>query len=131
MLADPLCWHPAQGRRMRFSQLNRRGLITLLGGAAAWPVAARARKPGRVYRIGFLANDPTIPSQPAYPAFLDELRDGGFIDGKNAVEGRFAEAKVDRYADLAAELVRREVDVLVTSTNLATLAAKRICSEAS
>ena len=80
-------------------------------------MAARAQQPDRVYRIGFLANDPTIPSQPAYRAFLDELRDGGFIDGKNAVvERRFAEAKADRYADLAADLVRREVDVLVTST---------------
>jgi hypothetical protein len=95
-------------------------------------VAARAQQPGRVHRIGFLANDPTIPLQPAYRAFLDELRDGGFLDGMNAVvESRFAEAKVDRYADLAADLVRREVDVLVRSADLATLAAKRICSEAS
>jgi len=106
---------------------KRREFITLLGGAAiAWPLAARAQPAGKIYRIGFLANDPTIPAQPAGQAFLDGLRESGFVEGKNIIiERRFAEGRLDRYAVLVAELMRLEVDVLVTSANQATLAAKR------
>jgi putative tryptophan/tyrosine transport system substrate-binding protein len=107
--------------------VTRRQFITLLGGAAAaWPLAARAQQAGKIYRIGFLANDPTIPTQPAGQAFLDGLRESGFIEGKNVIiERRFAEGRLDQYADLMAELVRLKVDVIVTSANEATLAAKR------
>src|SRR5215471_6826438 len=106
--------------------VKRRDFITLLGGAAAWPLAARAQQGGKIYRIGFLANDPTIPTQPAGQAFLDGLRENGFIEGKNIViERRFAEARLDRYPKLVAELIRLNVDVMVTSANAATLAAKR------
>jgi len=111
---------------MHFRQWKRREFITLLGGAAAWPLAARAQPAGKIYRIGFLANDPTIPAQPAGQAFLDGLRESGFVEGKNIIiERRFAEGRLDRYAVLVAELMRLEVDVLVTSANQATLAAKR------
>jgi putative tryptophan/tyrosine transport system substrate-binding protein len=106
---------------------SRREFITLLGGAAAtWPLAARAQHAGKVYRIGFLANDPGIPMQPAGQAFLDGLREGGFLEGGNIIiERRFAEARPDRYVKLVAELIRLDVDVLVTSAEEATLAAKR------
>jgi putative ABC transport system substrate-binding protein len=106
--------------------MRRREFITLVGGAATWPLAARAQQPGRVYRIGFLANDPTLPTQPAYRAFLEELRNGGFIEGSNVViEHRFAEAKLERYPELAAELVRIQADIIVSLSTPATLAAKR------
>jgi ABC-type uncharacterized transport system substrate-binding protein len=107
--------------------MRRRDFIKgIAGAAAAWPLAARAQQAGKIYRIGFLANDPAIPTQPAGQAFLDGLREGGFIEGKNIViERRFAEGRLDRYADLVAELLRLEVDVLVTSAEEATLAAKR------
>jgi putative ABC transport system substrate-binding protein len=106
--------------------MNRRAFITLLGGAAAWPRAARAQQTGKIYRIGFLANDPAIPAQPAGQAFLDGLRESGFIEDKNIIiERRFAEGSTDRYAELVADLVRLNVDVIVTSANGATLAAKR------
>jgi putative tryptophan/tyrosine transport system substrate-binding protein len=107
--------------------MKRREFITLLGSvAAAWTLEARAQQPGKIYRIGFLANDPAIPAQPAGQAFLDGLREGGFIEGKNIIiERRFAEGRTDRYADLVAELVRLNVDVIVTSADTATLAAKR------
>src|SRR6516164_8101672 len=107
--------------------MKRRAFITLLGGAAAaWPLAAHAQQPGKVYRIGFLANDPAIPMQPAGQAFLDGLREGGFIEGGNIIiERRFAVARPDRHAKLVAELIRLDVDVLVTSAEEATLAAKR------
>jgi len=113
---------------MLFSRhTKRREFITLLGGAvAAWPLVARAQQAGKIYRVGFLANDPTIPTQPAGQAFLEGLRESGFIEGKNAIiERRFAEGRLDQYADLMAELVRLKVDVIVTSANEATLAAKR------
>ena len=107
--------------------LKRCEFITLLAGAtAAWPLATRAQQGGKIYRIGFLANDPAIPRQPAGQAFLDGLSESGFVEGKNIViEQRFAEGKLDRYADLVSELIRLEVDVLVTSAEEATLAAKQ------
>src|SRR5262245_53173090 len=96
---------------------TRREVITLLGGAAAaWPLASRAQQPGKVYRIGFLANDPAIPTQPAGSAFLDGLRESGFIEGANVfIDRRFAEGTPDRYDGLVTELVQLGVDVLVTS----------------
>src|ERR1700724_1346297 len=98
--------------------IRRRELIAAIGGAALWPLAARAQKAGKIYRIGFLANDPTIPTPPAGQAFLDGLREGGFIEGKKVIiERRFAEGNIDRYDDLVAELVRLKVDVVVTSDN--------------
>ena len=106
--------------------MRRREFITLLGGAAAWPFVARAQQAGKVYRIGFLANDPAIPAQPAGRAFLDGLRETGFVEGTNVViDRRFAEGRVDRYNGLVTELVQLGADVLVTSNNAATLAAKR------
>jgi len=111
--------------------MRRRDFITgAAGSAAVWPLTARAQQlPDTIYRIGFLANDPAIPTQPAGQAFLDGLRPSGFIEGKNIIiERRFAEGRLDRYAELVAELIRLEVDVLVTSANEATLAAKRATS---
>ena len=88
--------------------VRRRDFVALLGGAvAALPLAARAQQPRKIYRIGFLANDPTIPAQPAGRAFLDGLGESGFIEGKNIIiERRFAEGIIDRYPVVAAELVR-------------------------
>jgi ABC transporter substrate binding protein len=111
--------------------IGRREFITLLGAAAGWPIAVRAQQlSDKIYRIGFLANDPAIPAQPAGQAFLDGLRQSGFIENKNImIERRFSEGRLDRYAQLVAELIRLEVDVLVTSGNEATLAAKRATSK--
>jgi putative tryptophan/tyrosine transport system substrate-binding protein len=112
--------------RMAIHIRRREFISTLFGGAAIWPLAAQAQQAGKVYHIGFLANDPTIPTQPAGLAFLDGLRENGFIEGKNVIiERRFAEGRVDQYAPLVAELVRLGVNVIVTSANDATLAAKR------
>jgi len=62
--------------------VKRREFITLLGGAAAWPLAARAQQAGRTYRLGFLTGRPR--AIPEYDAFFDELRRNGFIEGQSA-----------------------------------------------
>jgi putative ABC transport system substrate-binding protein len=101
--------------------MRRRQFITLLGGAAAWPLAALAQQPERVRRIGIIANEPWPP--------LDGLRDGlrglGYVDGKNIdLLYRYAEGQAERYAALAAELVSLPVDVIVTWGTPPSLAAK-------
>src|SRR5262249_56317868 len=77
------------------SSIKRREFITLLGGAAAaWPLAVGAQQGGKVYRIGFAANDPTIPITAAGAAFVEGLRGDGFVEGKNIViERRFPEGR--------------------------------------
>src|SRR5205807_1788172 len=106
--------------------MNRRGFITLLGGAAAaWPVAARAQQPGKLPTIGFLGANPSIESQ-RVAAFEKRLRELGWIEGRTvAIEYRWAEGRNERYAENAAEFVRLKVDVIITSTTPPTLAAKQ------
>jgi len=105
--------------------MRRRQFITLLGGAAAWPLAARAQQADRMRRIGVLTNQPG--------PLLDDLRQGllrlGYIEGKNLqFEYRFAEGREERYPALAAELVGLQVDVIVSSATPASVAAKRATS---
>jgi putative tryptophan/tyrosine transport system substrate-binding protein len=105
--------------------MKRREFITMLGGAAAWPIAARAQQPGKLPTIGFLGAAPSIESQ-RIAAFVQRLRELGWIDGRNlAIEYRWAEGRDERYTEIAAELVRLKVDVIVTVATPATLAAKQ------
>jgi ABC-type uncharacterized transport system substrate-binding protein len=109
--------------------MRRREFITLLGGAAAWPVAAQSEQLGKHHRIGFLANDPAIPTEPAGRAFLEGLREHGFVEGANiAIERRFAQGVIARSSDLAAELVRLDVSVIVASGTNNAVAAKEASS---
>jgi putative tryptophan/tyrosine transport system substrate-binding protein len=96
--------------------MKRREFIALLGGIAAWPLAARAQQSTSVARIGFLNTTDASASASYIGAFRTGLRDLGHVEGKNfVIESRFAEGNVDRLPDLAAELVRVNVDVIVTS----------------
>jgi len=105
--------------------IRRREFITLLGGAAAWPLAARAQQANKLPTIGFLGTNPSIESS-RVAAFVQRLRELGWIDGRNlAIEYRWAEGRNERYAENAAELLRLKVDVIVTSATPATLAAKQ------
>jgi putative ABC transport system substrate-binding protein len=108
--------------------MKRREFITLLGGAAAaWPLAARAQQPaGKSFRIGFVGL-PTADSLPKRPeAFRAGLRDLGYQEGRDIViEYRWADEKYDRLPALLAELVRLNVDVIVTHGTPGVLAAKR------
>jgi putative ABC transport system substrate-binding protein len=87
--------------------------MTLLGGAAAaWPLAARAQQTGKVARIGFLRY--ASPHQKHFNGFREGLRANGYIEGQNIViEQRYAEGAFDRIGELAAELVRLNLDVIV------------------
>jgi putative ABC transport system substrate-binding protein len=108
--------------------MNRRDVITLLGGAAAWPLVARAQHTGKLPTIGFL-----VPGTPAshgawLAVLLKRLRELGWIEGRNlAIEYRWAEGHNERYAEIATEFVRLKVDVIVT-TGPAVPAAKQATS---
>jgi len=105
--------------------MRRREFITLLGGAAAWPLTARAQQPGKLPIIGFLGANPSIESQ-RVAAFVQRLRELGWIEGRTvSIEYRWAEGRSERYAENAAELVRLKVDVIVASTTPPSLAAKQ------
>jgi putative tryptophan/tyrosine transport system substrate-binding protein len=104
---------------------NRREFITLLGGAAAWPLAARAQQAAKLPTIGFLGANPSVENQ-RVAAFVQRLRELGWIEGRTvSIEYRWAEGRGERYAENAAELVRLKVDVIVTSTTPPSLAAKQ------
>jgi putative ABC transport system substrate-binding protein len=105
--------------------MRRRDFITLLGGAAGvWPLAARAQ-PLKVATIGFLGATTALAQSEWTAAFVGRLRQLGWIEGRTvAIEYRWAEGRSERYAEIAAELVRLKVDVIVTS-GPAVLAAKQ------
>src|SRR5215471_9586558 len=110
---------------MRFGQLKRREFISLLGSAAAaWPTVAWTQQAGKT--IGLLGAGSASQQAPWTAAFMQRLRDLGWIEGRTfSITYRWTEGSVDRAADFAAELVRLKVDVIVTSGNPIILAAKR------
>jgi putative ABC transport system substrate-binding protein len=110
-------------------ETRRREFITLLGSAvAAWPRAARAQQAGKLPTIGFLGAATPSAWSPWTAAFVQRLRELGWIEGHNiAIEYRWAEGRPERYAEIAAEFVQLKVDVIVT-TGAAALAAKQTTS---
>jgi putative ABC transport system substrate-binding protein len=108
--------------------MRRREFITLIGGAAAWPVAARAQQPAR-YRIGHLAiaapNDTPPPPPANWDAFVQGLRETGYMEGQNiAFEHRSAHDQAELFPKLALELASLKVDVIFARGTWALAAAK-------
>ena len=107
-------------------QIRRREFIVTLGGAAAaWPLAAIAQQPGKLPTIGFLGSSTPSTFGPWVAAFMERLRELGWAEGRTvAIEYRWAEGHSERFAEIAAELVRLKVDVIVT-TGTSVLAVKQ------
>jgi putative tryptophan/tyrosine transport system substrate-binding protein len=102
--------------------IGRREFITLLGGAVAWPLAARAQTPSRLWKIGVLANEPWPPLE----GLRHGLRDLGYVEGKShRFEYRFAQGRAERFPVLASELVNLPVDLIVAWGTPASLAAHK------
>ena len=110
--------------------MRRRGFITLLGGAAAaWPLAARAQQ-AKLPTIGLLNSGTASGGAPYIVAFVQRLRELSWIEGRTvSIEQRFAEGRPERFAAFAAELVRLNVDIIVTGSTPAALAAKQATSD--
>jgi len=118
-----------RGGKALVSGMRRRDFVILLGGgAAAWPLAARAQQAGKLRTIGFLgASTPSAWSQWT-AAFVQRLRELGWTEGRTvAIEYRWAEGRSERYTDIATEFVRLNVDVIVT-VGSAVAAAKQVTS---
>jgi putative ABC transport system substrate-binding protein len=108
--------------------MKRRDFITLLGGAAAWPLAAGAQQTKRPI-VGFLADSTHLAESERAAAFARRLHDLGWIEGRTiAIEYRWADARSDRLAEIVAEFSRLKVDVIVTGGTPATMAAKQAAS---
>ena len=107
--------------------MRRREVITLLGSAAvAWPVSTRAQQPARLPTIGYLGTITASAEKPRTDAFLERLRELGWIEGRTvAVEYGWPEGRPERMSAIAVDFVRRKVDVIFATGTAPALAAKR------
>ena len=101
--------------------MRRREFIALVGGTMAWPLGARAQHAGKMWRIAFI----THAHQIIYEPLFEGLRELGYVEGQNIIiERRYAEGRAERFQQFATEMVRLKVDLIITTTTPAALAAK-------
>jgi len=109
--------------------VKRREFITLLGSAAAWPLAAHAQQPGKLPTIGYLGGTTASAQSQWVAAFVQRLRELGWIENRTvAIEYRWADGRDERFAEIAAEFVRLKVDVIVAPPTAGVIAAKQATS---
>ena len=108
--------------------MKRRDFITLLGGAAAWPLAARAQQSG-VRTIGFLGQSTRSAASEWTAAFVQRLRELGWTENRTiTIEYRWAEGREERFAEIAAEFARLKVDAIIASGTPAVIASRQATS---
>ena len=109
--------------------MKRREFITLLGGAASWPLAARAQQAATLPTIGYLGASPPEVASQWTAAFVQRLRELGWIEGRTiAIEYRWADGRSERFAEIAAEFVRLKVNLIFTYSTPSVVAAKQVTS---
>src|SRR6516164_10033623 len=108
------------------SHIGRRKFLATLGGAAAWPLAARGQQPAKLPTIGFFSAGSAAALSNWLAALARRLVELGWIEGRTvAIEYRWAEGRNERLAEIAAEFVQRKVDVIVTHSAEPVIAAKK------
>src|SRR5215472_6363335 len=106
----------ATGQPMVLGQMQRRDFIRLLGGAAAWPPAARAQQLARLPTVGYMGSATPATQGHWAAVFAQRLQELVWTEGRNVkIEVRWAEGRSERFAEIAAEFVALKVDVIVTS----------------
>jgi putative ABC transport system substrate-binding protein len=112
------------------SYIGRRKFLATLGGpAAAWPLGARAQQPGKLPTIGYLGAGTSVSESQRVAAFKERLHQLGWIEGRTiAIESRWGEGRSDRASEIAGELVRLKVDIIVTSGTPQVIALKQATS---
>jgi putative ABC transport system substrate-binding protein len=109
--------------------IGRRKFVTLVGGAAAWPLSAQAQQAAKILTIGYLGPTTLAVESQRVAAFVQRLRELGWSEGRNlAIEYRWAEGRSERFSEIAAEFVRLKVDVIVTYATPPVIAAKQATS---
>jgi len=109
--------------------VKRRTFIALLGGAATWPLVARGQQPGKLLTIGFLGPNSRSDATEWIASFERRLRELGWIEGRTvAIDYRWVDGRIERFAEIAAEFVASKVDVIVTSGTPAVMALQRATS---
>ena len=107
--------------------MRRREFLTLVGGAAAWPLAARGQQPGKLPTIGYMGQGTQAAEAKRVAAFTGRLRELSWMEGRTVIiDYRWTEGRSDLAADIAGEFARRKVDIIVTSGTPLIAAAKQV-----